>query len=75
MRKGTLVFVFGILLILLPYLGIPSDWKEIGQIAIGVILLLVGYAIRRDHYLRTIDQGDGTRVDETFVETTPHLFE
>jgi hypothetical protein len=75
MRKGTLVFIVGIIFVLLPYLGIPSEWKVWCTVLLGAVLILVGYAIRRENYLQTIDQGNGTRADETFVETTQHLFE
>jgi hypothetical protein len=75
MSKGTFVFLLGILLILIPYLGIPSLWKQYLYVGLGVILLLVGYALRRAQYLREIDLGNGERGGETFVETTQNLFE
>jgi hypothetical protein len=74
MSKGTFVFLLGILLIVLPYLGIPSLWKHYLYIGIGCTLLLVGYALRRAQYLREIDLGNGERGGETFVETTQNLF-
>ncbi len=75
MSKGTFVFLLGILLILIPYLGIPSLWKQYLYVGLGVILLLVGYALRRAQYLSEIDLGNGERGGETFVETTQNLFE
>lgn len=74
MSKGTFVFLLGILLILIPYLGIPSLWKQYLYVGLGIILLLIGYAIRRAQYLREIDLGNGERGGETFVETTQNLF-
>jgi low affinity Fe/Cu permease len=74
MTKGTFVFLLGILLCLIPYLGIPSTWKHYIYLALGVILILVGYAIRRSRYLSDIDRGNGERGGETFVETTQSLF-
>jgi hypothetical protein len=74
MTKGTFVFLLGILLCLIPYLGIPSTWKQYIYLGFGVILILVGYAIRRSRYLSDIDRGNGERGGETFVETTQSLF-
>lgn len=74
MTKGTFVFLLGILLCLIPYLGIPSTWKQYIYLGFGVILILVGYAIRRSRYLTDIDRGNGERGGETFVETTKSLF-
>jgi hypothetical protein len=75
MSKGTFVFLLGIMLILIPYLGIPSSWKQYAYVGLGCILLLVGYALRRAQYLQEIDFGNGERGGETFVETTQNLFE
>jgi len=74
MSKGTIAFLLGIVLILLPYLGIPSSWKQYVYVGLGVVLVLLGYALRRAQYFREIDQGNGERSGETFVETTQNLF-
>jgi uncharacterized membrane protein len=74
MSKGTIAFLLGIILILLPYLGIPSSWKQYVYVGLGVVLVLLGYALRRAQYFREIDQGNGERSGETFVETTQNLF-
>jgi hypothetical protein len=75
MRKGTLVFLLGMILVVVPYLGVPSDWKVWATVIVGILLIIIGYGIRREQYLQQIDQGNGTRGDDTFVETTKHLFE
>ena len=74
MTKGTFVFLLGIVLVMMPYLGIPSTWKQYIYMGLGVILILVGYAIRRSRFLSDIDRGNGERGGETFVETTESLF-
>ena len=74
MSKGTLTFLLGILLILLPYLGIPSVWKQYAYVGFGITLILLGYALRRAQYFREIDRGNGERGSDTFVETTQNLF-
>ena len=69
-----MAFLLGILLILLPYLGIPSVWKQYTYVALGIILVLLGYALRRAQYFHEIDNGNGERGGDTFVETTQNLF-
>ena len=74
MKKGTFIFLLGIILIILPYLGMPALWKQYVYVALGALLLIVGYALRRAQYLADIDRGNGERGGETFVETTQNLF-
>jgi hypothetical protein len=74
MTKGTFVFVLGMFLIVLPYLGLPSAWKQFIYVGLGILLLMIGYAIRRAQYFHEIDLGNGERGGDTFVETTQNLF-
>lgn len=74
MNKETLVFALGILLTLVPFLGIPEAWKQYAVAAAGVLLVLIGYMLRRASYFARIDQGNGERGDDSFVETTKPLF-
>jgi len=74
MRKGSLVFFIGLLLVILPYLGIPSLWKQYLTIGAGVVLIFLGYIIRRQQFLSSLENNRGERVGDTFVETTPELF-
>ncbi len=73
--KETLVFIAGILLTIVPFLGVPEAWRQYGILGIGVVLILIGYTLRRGVYLRHIDKGNGERGNESFVETTEVLFE
>ncbi len=75
MSKETLVFLLGGVLILAPTLGIPDAWRQWLIIGIGVVLILVGYMLRRAAYLKQIDRGDGERGTDSFVETTERLFD
>ncbi len=75
MSKETLVFVLGIALTLVPFLGVPEEWRRYGIVAIGSILILVGYALRRSVYLSRIDYGNGERGTDSFIETTEKLFD
>ena len=73
--KETTVFVLGILLTIIPFLGIPLLWRQYIIMGIGVILILVGYALRRRAFLSRIDKGNGERGTDSFVETTEPLFD
>lgn len=75
MSKETFVFIFGILLTIVPFLGIPEAWRQYSIVAIGVLLILIGYALRRSVYLSGIDKGNGERRADSFVETTKELFD
>lgn len=75
MSKETLVFLFGITLVLLPFLGIPELWKHYAVAGIGVVLIVIGYALRRARFLLYIDRGNGERGTDSFVETTQRLFD
>jgi len=75
LMKETTVFVFGILLTIIPFLGIPLLWRQYIIFGVGVILILVGYALRRRAFLARIDKGNGERGTDSFVETTEPLFE
>lgn len=74
MSKGTLIFIFGIALMLLPSLGLPLIWKQYILFGMGVFLLLLGYIVRRSDYFRTLESEGGLHTEETFVETTTPLF-
>ena len=43
-------------------------------VGLGILIVLIGYSVRRAQYLREIDMGNGHRGGETFVETTESLF-
>lgn len=75
MSKGTLIFVIGIFLTVLPFLGIPEAWKQYTIAVAGVFLVIIGYMLRRALYLSKIDRGNGERGEDSFVETTGQLFD
>ena len=74
MSKETLVFLIGILLLIVPFLGIPEDWRQYAIAAFGAILVFIGYALRRAAFFRRIERQDGERATDSFVETTETLF-
>lgn len=75
MSKPTTVFLLGILLTIVPFLGIPEEWRQYLIAGIGALLVLVGYALRRELFLARLERGDGERGTDSFIETTERLFE
>ena len=75
MTKETLVFFCGILLMIVPFLGIPELWRYGVTAFLGAVLILTGYGLRRSQYLKHIDRGNGERGNDSFVETTEKLFD
>lgn len=54
---------------LTPFLGIPNDWKEYVVIGSGVLLMFIGYSLRRSAYFRRTDAGNGERQADSFMES------
>ena len=73
--KETIVFISGIILTIVPFLGVPQEWRQYTIFGIGVVLILIGYVLRRGLYLRRLEKGDGERGTDSFVETTENLFQ
>lgn len=75
MTKETFIFLAGILLTLLPFLGIPLAWRQYLIFGLGIILIMIGYVLRRQVFLDRIDHGNGERGTDSFIETTEKLFD
>lgn len=72
MSKESIVFLVGILIIIVPHLGVPEVWKLYFFTAVGVVLMLIGYILRRAAYLRSIEHQEGERRADSFVEHIHH---
>lgn len=69
MSRESLIFLIGLVIFLMPFTGFPNEWKEIVYMAAGILLLLLGYSLRRTAFLRSIDDGQGGRRSDMFVES------
>ena len=69
MSKESLVLVLGLVVFFTPTLGIPDDWKQHILLGSGILLLILGFFLRRASYLRKIDKGNGERGSDSFVES------
>ena len=43
MRKEKTIFIIGLWIIVLPFLGFPSSWKTVMLVLTGVALIYLGY--------------------------------
>jgi hypothetical protein len=68
MSKESLVFLIGFVLLLVPFLGVPGLYKERLIIFFGVLLMIVGYRLRRHAFLSSLEEG-GEKRGNTFVES------
>lgn len=75
MTKETFIFLSGIFLTIIPFLGVPLLWRQYAIFGIGILLIFVGYILRREVFLNRIDRGNGERGTDSFVETTEKLFD
>jgi len=75
MNKATLIGLLGLVLIVLPFLGIPETWQRYGTSGAGIILLILGYLLIRDKVYADTDMGNGERGNESYIETTESLFD
>lgn len=74
MRNGGVVLCVGVLLLVVPALGVPPVWKQWLAWVGGVALVVSGYLQIRHAMQAHVDLGDGERETDTFVETTGSLF-
>lgn len=65
-----MVIVLGIWTLVVPYLGIPSDWKSVIVILTGILIAFIGFLLRSEAASRQPHVGERLR-NQTFVENTP----
>lgn len=70
MSKESVVLVTGLLLLIIPLLGLPDVWKKYFIIAAAVLLILVGYSLRHAAFIRSIQHENGERSTDSYVEST-----
>lgn len=68
MTKESIVFFLGAIVFVLPHVGVPESWKVYAFSAIGIVLMIVGYSLRRRAYIRSIEKEDGERDADSFTE-------
>jgi len=51
LSKLRTLFWLGILMLVLPFIGIPNTWKMITALIIGLGLIVLAFGMRRDYRL------------------------
>ena len=75
MSKETAVFVLGFITFFVPYLGFPVEYKKWVLIISGALLMVIGYTLRRQAFLKSLEQKNGERRADVFVESAPQVNE
>lgn len=68
MSQESIVLFAGFLVLLMPSLGIPNAYDRWIFIALGLLIAIVGYRLRRAAYLRSIETSYGERRADAYVE-------
>lgn len=69
MSKEALVFLLGLVVFIVPFIGIPRDLKEYVFIACGTMLMITGFLLRRAAFFRSIEKEPGERHTNEFIES------
>jgi hypothetical protein len=70
MSRESFIFLLGFCIFFTPFLGVPNEWKEWIFIGSGVLIMSIGYTLRRQAFLRSIESEGGERRSDAFVERT-----
>ncbi|MFT7507521.1 MAG: hypothetical protein ACI92I_000679 [Acidimicrobiales bacterium] len=68
MTRESIVFFLGLIVFIVPYIGIPDAWKLYSYTVSGLLLMFVGYSLRHKAYIRSIEKENGERDTDSFVE-------
>jgi hypothetical protein len=71
MSRESIVFTVGLLVLIVPHLGLPEVWKTYFFFVAGALLVMAGYSLRRAAYVRSIEKEHGVRSTDSFVEHAP----
>lgn len=71
MSRESIVLILGLIVLLVPGSGLPEGWILYILRAAGVVLIIVGYLLRRSAYYRKTHIGGGERATDSFVESNP----
>ncbi len=68
MSRESVIFLLGFMVIVMPHIGVPADWKMYFYIVAGLLCMWCGYSLRRSAYLRSIEERNGERQTDSFTE-------
>ena len=70
MSKETSVCVVGVVVFFVPFMGLPREYKEWILIVAGILLMILGYGLRRMAFFRSIEDGNGGKQGDVFKESS-----
>lgn len=73
MSRESFIAILGFLVFITPFLGVPRSYSDKFLMLIGIVLMFVGYGLRRAAFLRSIEQENGERRADAFVESVPDI--
>jgi hypothetical protein len=69
MKRRTLIAWFGFLVIVVPFLGVPIQWKEYALIALGVSIIIVSISGPRKRIERS-ESGSPAFIENQVTENS-----
>lgn len=75
MSKEALVILFGALVGLMPYLGLPGSWRTVLLSVAGLVIVLLGVLLRREVLSRGDTKGTSFFIDNRAQESGKSLEE
>lgn len=69
LAKLKILFIIGIFVLVLPYVGIPGSWKNLIEIALGAFIIYIVFSLKHDYKLMKIKLG---KVDQPITNTENH---
>jgi hypothetical protein len=68
MSKHAYIFITGLLVAILPFLGFPRSWDNVFFAVSGVILMVIAVLLRREQHRLEIGKTKTSRASQVFVE-------
>jgi len=69
MTRESIVVFIAIVVFFTPFLGIPDTWRQYLISGAGVLLLIIGYSLRRAAFNRRIERSETERGTDSFTES------
>ncbi len=70
MSKESLVLVLGLVVLAVPGSGLPDEWIIYILRAAGVLLIVLGFLLRRASYYRRMERGSEERAADSFIDSS-----
>ena len=68
MSKESFVFLLGAIVFFSSFFGLPREYKEWLLIVCGVLIMVIGYMLRRGAFLKSFEHESGERRGDAFIE-------